>query len=242
MKHFDGFPARMDFTPVPNVFISRLVPQIEDIAELKVTLHLLSVLYRKRGHPRFATYGELAGNAAVMAGLKAGLKEEGRSPEEALRRGLDMAIERGTVLQLVLTRDGQPEEVYFVNTESDRRTVARIQSGELALTGLKAGRPGPRAEPEETPNVFALYEQNIGMLTPMIADELREAEEQYPEEWIKDAIREAVSLNKRSWRYIVRILENWQTEGRSDDAQRRQAGKTDPDKYIKGRYGHMVQR
>jgi len=238
MKRFGGFPARMDFTPVPNVFINRLVPQIEDIAELKVTLHLLSSLYRKRGYPRFATYQEMLGDAALMNGLK----EEGKAPEDVLRRGLEMAVSRGTVLRLVIARDGQPEETYFLNTESDRRTVDRIRNGELALAGLKAsGRPA-EAGPEETPNVFVLYEQNIGMLTPMIAEELREAEQQYPEEWLRDAIREAVSLNKRSWRYIARILERWADEGRGDDARRPRAGNTDPDKFVKGKYGHMVQR
>ena len=97
---FSGFPARMEFTPVPNVFISRLVPQISDISELKVTLHLLATLYRKRGYPRFVTFGELLGDAAFMAGLK------GESPEEALRHGLSMAVERGTVLRVVLLRSG----------------------------------------------------------------------------------------------------------------------------------------
>lgn len=237
MKQFNGFPARMEFTPVPNVFINRLVPQIRDIAELKVTLHLFSVLYRKRGATRFTVYRELLGNAGLMGGLK----EEGESPEEVLRRGLDLAVNRGTILRVMLSINGVPEEVYFLNTESDRRSLAKIQSGELALAGLKAPGKAAGTEVEETPNIFVLYEQNIGMLTPMIAEELREAEEQYPEEWIKDAIREAVNLNKRSWRYIVRILERWTTDGRNEDTQRG-AGKTDPDKFIKGKYGHMVQR
>ena len=237
MKQFNGFPARMEFTPVPNVFINRLIPQIRDIAELKVTLHLFSVIYRKRGSPRFAAYRELLGDAGLMSGLK----EEGKSPEEVLRRGLDMAVDRSTILRMILSTDGVSEEVYFLNTESDRRSLAKIQSGELTLTGLKAPGKAAGTKVEETPNIFALYEQNIGMLTPMIAEELREAEEQYPGEWIEDAIREAVNLNKRSWRYIVRILERWTTDGRDDDTQRG-AGKTDPDKFIKGKYGHMVRR
>ena len=41
----------------------------------------------------------------------------------------------------------------------------------------------------------------------MIADALREAEDMYPEEWIEDAIDEAVKQNKRSWRYVSAILE-----------------------------------
>jgi len=237
MKKFGGFPARMDFTPIPNVFFSSVLPQITDMAEMKATLHLLAALYRKRGYPRFAVYRELLGDAALMAGLRA----EGRPPEEALRHGLRMAIDRGTVLQLVLDRDGEPEEVYFLNTEPDRQAVARIRTGELALTGLKAGRPTADVELAAPPNVFALYEENIGMLTPMIAEELREAEKLYPEAWIRDSIKEAVSLNKRSWRYIARILERWANEGRGS-ADGRDHKKTDPDKYIKGKYGHMVQR
>ena len=55
MKKFSGFPARMEFTPVPNLFINSLMPQISDVTELKVTLHLFAALYRKLGYPRFIT-------------------------------------------------------------------------------------------------------------------------------------------------------------------------------------------
>jgi DNA replication protein len=71
---------------------------------------------------------------------------------------------------------------------------------------------------------------------------LRDAEQRYPQGWIRDAINEAVALNKRSWRYIARILENWSTEGRSDGTHRGDTKKTGPDKYLKQKYGHMVQR
>ncbi|HUT96533.1 MAG TPA: DnaD domain protein, partial [Dehalococcoidales bacterium] len=92
------------------------------------------------------------------------------------------------------------------------------------------------------PDIFSLYEQNIGMLTPMIAEELRDALKVYPENWINDAIKEAVSNNKRKWSYISAILERWTTEGRDDGTYRGDSKKTDPDKYIKGKYGHMVGR
>lgn len=233
MTRFKGFPARMDFTPVPNVFISRLMPHIEDIAELKVTLHLFSVIYRKRGSLRFVTRREILGDNTLVTGMK----EEGETPEDTLQRGLDMAIDRGTVLRVALDLDEKPEEAYFLNTEADRRSIAQIQSGEISLPGINIAKKVSGTEIEEAPNIFTLYEQNIGMLTPMIADELREAEQQYPVEWVRDAIKEAVSLNKRNWRYITRILEGWATKGRGDETR-----KTDPNKFIKGKYGHMVQR
>ena len=236
MKQFDGFPTRMEFTSLPNLFFSRLLPQISDMAELKTTLHVLAALYRKRGHPRFITYGELLGNTSLMDSLK----DADKPPDEALRMALKMAAERGTVLHIALDRDGVAEDVYLLNTEANRQITTKIQSGELRLSGLKTtGQTYVETEPQ--PDIFTLYEQNIGMLTPMIAEELRDAEKLYPESWIRDAIREAVSLNKRNIRYIIRILENWSAEGRGDGTHQRDS-KTGKDKYLKQKYGHMVQR
>ncbi len=238
MTQFTGFPTKMQFTSIPNFFFSTLLPQISDIAELKTTLHILAALYRKRGYPRFVTHTELLGNASLMTSLK----NLAKPPQEVLHKALEMATKRGTILHLALDKDGMPEDIYFLNTDNDRQIVAKIQGGELSLTGLKA-KGQIYIETEEQPDIFTLYEQNIGMLTPMIAEELREAEKLYPASWIKDAIKEAVSLNKRHWRYIARILERWSIEGRSNGTYRRDSTKkTDSDKYIKGKYGHMVGR
>ena len=239
MEKFKGFSAKMRFTPVPNVFLSSLLPQINDIDELKTTLHIFRVIYAKRGYPRFVTYRELLGSSSLMVNLR----EKGSSMDDRLRNALDQAVTRGTILHLALVREEKPEDVYFLNTESDKRAVARIKAGELSLSGLKSTAiSDDDLDTEPVPDVFTLYEENIGMLTPMIAEELSEAEKLYPEGWIKDAIREAVSLNKRSWRYISRILESWSAEGKSDGTHRRDTKKTDPGKYGKQGYGHMVRR
>jgi len=80
------------------------------------------------------------------------------------------------------------------------------------------------------------------MITPMIAEELQEAEKLYPPRWIEEALKEAVTLNKRSWRYIARILERWASEGKDSGEYKRDVKKDGPDKYVKGKYGHLVQR
>jgi DNA replication protein len=238
MKQFTGFPAKMQFTPLPNLLFSTLLPQISDIVELKTTLHIFEALYRKRGYPRFTTYRELLNNTSLMNSLR----EVAKPVDETLRSALEMATRRGTVLHIALDRDGETEDVYFLNTKENREIVAKIGGGEFQLPGLKAEKRA-YVEVGEQPDIFTLYEQNIGMLTPMIAEELREAEKLYPAVWIGDAIKEAVSLNKRNWRYIAAILERWSAEGKVSGAyQRDSAKKTDPDKYIKGKYGHMVRR
>ncbi|MBM2824642.1 MAG: damage-indicible protein DnaD [Dehalococcoidales bacterium] len=238
MSQFAGFPARTQFTPIPNAFFSSLLPQIKDVTELKTTLHLFWSLYRQRGYPRFITHRQLLGDQTWLGSLGEGTKP----PDELLADALEMAVKRGTFLHLALEINGAPEDAYFLNTETERRVVARIQNGELSLAGLKAtGQAYPVVATEPMPDIFTLYEQNVGMLTPMIAEELRAAEKLYPEAWMREAIKEAASLNKRNWRYIARILEHWSTEGRSDGTDSRDS-KTSPDKYTRQKYGHMVQR
>ena len=69
---------------------------------------------------------------------------------------------------------------------------------------------------EDRPSEFTEYESNIGMLTPVIADKLKEAIDHYPKGWVSDAIKIAAENNARSWRYIEKILENWQAHGKDD--------------------------
>jgi DNA replication protein len=234
MNRFQGFPARTDYASVPSAFFSRLLPEIDDIAELKTTLHVIAALYKKKGYPRFVSFNELLGSSALMGGLKT----SGETPEGSLRRALKMAADRGTLLSLSLDRVG---DIYFLNDESGRQAAARMAASGLKPGGLKVERR-PEGPPEEMPDIFTLYEQNIGLLTPLVADELREAEKLYPPEWLRDAVKEAALHNKRNIKYISKILENWSAEGRSDGTYQRDSQKAGPDKYFKGKYGHMVQR
>jgi len=236
MNEFSGFPARMLFTPIPNLFFSAVLPQISDINELKVTLHIFELIYSKKGYPKYVSITELLAHPSLMKDLRA----NGKPPEEILKIALDAAVKRGTILSLTL-KDGAPAEVYFLNDDAGRRAVSRIQSGALVISGLEAMRP-VELPAEEPTDIFTLYEQNIGLITPILAEQLKDAEKNYPREWIRDAIKEAVLLKKQNWRYIARILERWASEGRRDGAYRGDIKKADPDKYVKGKYGHVVRR
>ena len=240
MKRFGGFPVGMSFTAVPEAFLSHVLPDISDIGELKATLTFFRLLYRKRGHLRFVGHRELAADVALMKGLAE--NDENEDAQSALVRALDLAVERGTLLRMTVDREGVSEDIYFMNAEADRRTVARIESGETILPGLAVKEFEVVGEAGNIPDIFSLYEANIGMITPMIAEELRGAQKVYPESWIKEAIGEAANQNKRKWSYISAILERWNSEGKTDGTYRRNPKTADPDKYIKGKYGHMVQR
>jgi len=237
MTEFNGFPSRMEYTPVPNYFLSNLLPEMMDIAELKVVLHIFRLLYFKKGFPRFTTFNELANDSGLMTGMK----EAGKSPEAILRQSLKLAIQRKVILHIT-GQDGNREDIYLLNTAENRDILGKLENGDIRLTGLEIKHISPEVITEKLPNIFTLYEENIGLLTPMIAEELRDAEKTYPELWIKDAVKEAVNAGKRNWRYISAILERWATEGKSDGTHLRDFKKTDPDKFIKGKYGHAVKR
>ncbi|MEE9284892.1 MAG: DnaD domain protein [Dehalococcoidia bacterium] len=202
---FAGFPSSGLATPVPNLFFSRVLPRIERPEELAVSLYFFFAQTLKRRSPRFLTRRELAADGALSRSLAAlGGGEDG----EALERGLLLAVERGTLFRATVEIEGGQEELYLVNTPANRRAAEGLAGARLRLE-----EPLPPAAPAEPPNIFVLYEENVGGITPLIADELKQAEEIYPAEWIREAFREAVSLNKRSWRYIQRILERWEAEG-----------------------------
>jgi len=236
MKVFRGFSAKTKYTSIPNAFFGEVLPEIDDIAELKVTLYVMWAVYRKRGYPRFVTYRELLSSPTLMKGLV-----NNGSPSQLLQRSLSQAVNRGTLLHLaVVERDGEAAELYFVNTEVDRRAVERIRRGELELGELVIKESHEATK--ERPNIYSLYEQNIGMLSPIIAEELGEAERIYPAAWIEDAFKAAVDLNKRNWRYISRILERWTAEGKDDgEPGRRVKAESDPEEYYR-RYRHLLKK
>ena len=259
MKGFSGFPAgKVHFTPLPNLFFSELLPAIDDLAELKVTLHIFWLLHQKKGYPRYVSRRELEADGVLLGGLR----EMGQAPEERLGQALERAVARGTLLHVTALRQGsgqalrqgsgqaQPlvlgprdqgqgderDDWYFMNTDLGRRTVDKIRRGELELEAVVT--PGEVRLEVERPNIFVLYEQNIGLLTPLIAEELRDAEKAYPADWIEEAFRIAVEHNARRWRYVRSVLERWATEGK-DRAGR--GAEKDRRRYIEGKYAEYIE-
>ena len=228
LARFAGFPTGAHRTSIPNVFFSELLAQIEDEAELRVTLYVFYALGRRKGYPRFVTLNELRAEAPLLASLG------DIDSTTKLERGLDAAIERGTLLALDLKPPGTPstqagrgqgegfDRLILTNTASDRRALEQLQDGRMDLGRALPHARGGAASPKG--NVFQLYEENIGPLTPIVAEELREAEALYPVEWIEEAFRESALQNKRSWRYAEAILKRWATEGRAREKTGRDPG------------------
>ncbi len=207
---FTGFPRKVRFTPVPNPLFGPLIEQIDDLGELKCTLRLIWLLHQKKGDPRYVSQSKLLADRVLLKALAGGDAD----PRSEIERSLTLVVRRGTFVTATVEQKGVREHLYTLNTEAGRRALAQLPAGGPRDEEVSSAEPSEGVA--ERPNIFRMYEDNIGMLSPMIAEELKEAEDAYPPIWIEDAFRRAVSSNKRSWRYIAAILERWEREGRDD--------------------------
>jgi DnaD/phage-associated family protein len=232
-NEFDGFPAgKQPQFVIPSAFISDLLPRIDDLAELKVTLYFIWAIQQREGRFRYLRRRDFLNDEAFMAGL-AGMDF---APDSTLDAALGRACQRGTLLYVDLIIGGESERLYFINTELGREAFAQVQRGEW--------KPGAIDSPVEIipdrPNIYRLYEDNIGPLTPLIADTLRDAEKEYPMRWIEDAIRVAVESNARKWSFVQAVLDRWHREGKQDAPAERPA-EQDGRRYVTGKYADFIE-
>lgn len=207
---FAGFPdGRLAATVVPSVFFAEAMASIDDLDELKLILHLFWRMGQRHPAPKYIQRSDLLADRVVRGGLSS-------SGEASVTGALDRLVGDRLILRRTVERAGQNDEWYFLNTQSGRRAVADLEAGTLEV-GLVA-QPEEPLRADLRSSIFHLYEQNVGLLTPLVVDELTMAEREYPGEWIEEAFREAVRRNRRSWSYVSRILQRWSVEGKGDSA------------------------
>ena len=234
MPPFKGFPeGKVRFTRLPDPVLTELLPAIDHLGELKVILYAFWRLERMEGAFRYLRRASFLEDERFMQGLAASPGGAQAALDDALQR----CLQRGSLLEAGLDLEGGRETFYFLNSPKGRAAVQAIQRGEWR----------PSSDPQapldlslEVPNIYRLYEENIGPLTPMIAEELGSAEDTYPAQWIEDAVRIAVENNVRRWNYVEAILKRWQEGGRDERTDRRDAEK-DRRRYIEGEFSEFIE-
>ncbi len=201
-------------TAIPSSFLDEIAPVIRSMEEMQVTLAVFRLLADGGG------YQEPLAEKTILRdrSLRNALRVEGspRAPDTRISKGLELALARGSLLRLVSTEGRKQAIFYYLSTTENRSSIRLMEAGQLPPPRVLWPDDNPPQVTIDRPNAFRLYEQNIGPLTPLIADQISRAIEEYPDDWIEDALSEAVAYNRRSWRYVTRILENWQAAGRKD--------------------------
>ena len=215
MTSFPGFASSETFTQVPDSFI-KMMNEIQDVAELKVSLYAIWRIEHLEGNFRAMCETDFEEEAL---GLKV----------DEIQRGLGKAVERG----ILLKSQHEADTFYFLNSPRGRLSAESFAKGQW--------RDAMRAYVPNKSNVFKLYEENIGALTPLLADMLREAEKNYPSEWFEEAIEIAVSRNIRNWKYVEAILARWKENGK-DERRDSQDTVKDAKRYTDGEFSEFLKR
>jgi DnaD/phage-associated family protein len=86
----------------------------------------------------------------------------------------------------------------------------------------------------DTAEIFKAYESEIGMLTSFVRDDVMDAIELYPKDWIIEAIKVAAKNNARKWSYVEAVLKSWKVNGYKTDVRaNKQNGKSkQPKSYL----------
>jgi DNA replication protein len=197
MKKFTGFTENETFAQIPDSFFQHLLADIEDLDELKVTLYALWRFEHMESPIRFLRRLDFS---AIVT-----------EPDPALEK----AVRRGSLLQL---QEGSGA-LYFLNSPRGRAAAEAFTKGQWKVS-QDAVQSYP---PIEHANIFKLYEENIGPLTPMLAEALKDAEKTYATEWVAEALEIAVKNNKRNWKYVEAILHRWKEEGHAKKQDGRDA-------------------
>jgi DnaD/phage-associated family protein len=227
MKKFPGFTDSETFAKIPDSFFRHLLTEIDDADELKITLYALWRMGQMEGRVHFLREQDFIEDRDFMAALGGATAKSG---VEVLEEALEKAAQRGSLL----AAGNGPTVLYFLNSPRGRAAAEAYEQGQW--------QPGaaPSAPPPERPNIFKLYEENIGALTPLIADALKDAEQTYPQEWVAEALEIAVKNNKRNWKYVEAILKRWKVEGHAKKQDRRDA-QEDGRRYVEGEFADYIE-
>jgi DNA replication protein len=238
-QKFEGYPRNAGAIPVPVLFFESVLPSIEDIDELKIVLGIFKLIKYKRGYLRFVTLNDLMQNNVITSGIKVSGEEQVAA---IIKKAVNLAVEHGSLVNARIVIKGQQEDIYIINQEPDRTSLENVLTGKTSVPDLDVVSKIDDDLPV-VDNIYKLYEQNVGVITPLIAEELKKAEAIYSQEWIREAFSEAIKQNIRNWKYISRILERWTEEGKTNGKTGRYSKKEkDRDRFIKGKYGHLVNR
>jgi len=211
---------------IPMQLFRQLLYDVDDLNELKLALFVFLRLDRMEGPFHYLRFTDLEKDAQLTKSIGSDV-DPNRS---ALRDALQSAVRHGVLLQAEVPDQNRSEKIICLNSPKGQAMVEAIRRGEWRMPES----PESTVFYPEHPNIFQLYEANIGPLTPMIADALRDAEKTYQANWIEDAFRIAVERNKRNWHYIEAILHRWQEGGRDD--RKDQQDRRDTEEAIR-RYG-----
>ena len=207
IRPINGFPLSDDYagTRVPNAVLGRVLSCVDDVDVIKLVLRAVWLLERQRGYPRYISVEHLQRDRVLSNVFVSTV---------TLERALDTAIEYGVIAKVVINGNA----CLMLNTESAQRAAmdGAITSPVVGTKNADGDWDTPAASSMPS-DAFRAYEDNIGLLSPMIRESILAALEDFTDDDITRAIRIAVENESRSWSFVAGVLRRWSREGIPDE-------------------------
>ena len=202
------FKTGQKMIPVPAQLFTEILPRLHNESQLRATLYTWYAIASKGSGQRYVYLSQLLTDPVLLSWITH------LGGKNGIRHGLDLSCKEGIFLQLQI---GEDDKILAPNDESGARLITDMKSESVAHHKQSRDlNPETNYERTVVSNVIEKYENEIGMLTPVIADMIAIAEQTYPTTWILEALDIAAQSNARSWKYVTAILARWKNEGKNN--------------------------
>ena len=206
------FKTGQKMIPFPVQLFTEILPRLHNESQLRATLYTWYAIMSKGSGQRYVYLSQLLTDPVLLSWFTH------LGGKNGIQRGLDQSCREGIFLQLQI---GEDDKILAPNDESGARLITDMKS-ESVTHHNQSRDSSPETNYERTvvSNVVEKYENEIGMLTPVIADMIAIGEQMYPTTWIREALDIAAQSNARSWKYVAAILARWKNEGKNNDNEK----------------------
>ena len=228
------FKTGQKIIPVPAQLFTEILPGLHDQSQLRATLYAWYAIASRGGGQRYVYLSQLLTDPVLLSWF---IHLDGKN---GIRRGLEQSCKDGIFLELQI--DGH-NKILTPNDESGARLMTDLKA-DLAAQDNNSGTSSTHADYEKSvlSDVIKKYENEIGLLTPAIAEMIAIAEQKYPTAWILEALDIAAQSNARSWKYVSAILARWKDEGKNNDNTKTAGFSSQQSGRGRNRYDSVIQK
>lgn len=202
-QRFNRFPeGETDHIIIPHDYFVNYLPLVDDLDELKLNLIILWISSQSEKLLLLFSLENLTADPNIFNIFN---RDQSR-----IQNALEKSVKRESLL--IIFEEKTNKTLYFLNTPFNKIIFEEIKAEKISLADFSSNELVSMNHPS---NIFRLYEENIGILTPMITEILKEDESEFPAHWIREAIQIAVQHNARNWKYVHAILVSWKNEGKN---------------------------
>ena len=228
------FKTGQKMIPFPVQLFTEILPRLHNESQLRATLYTWYAIMSKGSGQRYVYLSQLLTDPVLLSWFTH------LGGKNGIQRGLDQSCREGIFLQLQI---GEDDKILAPNDESGARLITDMKSESVAHHNQsRDSSPETNYERTVVSNVVEKYENEIGMLTPVIADMIAIAEQMYPTTWILEALDIAAQSNARSWKYVAAILARWKNEGKNNDNEKTSRFSSRKSGREQNRYDSVIQK